>query len=169
MEKNIFICLPNVNGKFTSREECQTDTKSISSAERAKQEALAVERAKQEALAVEQEKAQYEEEIAKQEAIRAKQEKEQKDPAIATRIALIKSTNSIIDNKNALIWAFNEAIDKDTTFDGNTLDDSKTEMIDIIQHLLSIKCFDDNITEQIIQKYLEILKVIKTIIPISIL
>jgi hypothetical protein len=201
MEKNIFICLPNINGKFTSREECQTVTKAISiekQEKRAKkaefaadykiyeakqkeeyvlkqrEEALAKQkelkdRQEKEIIAFPLEKAQYEEEIAKQEAERLKQEAERAGPAIAARIDLIKRQNSIIDNKNALIWAFNEAIDKNTDFEGNIPSESITQMIDIIQHLLLIKCFTEHITEQIINTFMDILKVIKIIIPISIL
>ena len=85
--------------------------------------------------------------------------------AVAARTDAIKSPDIIIDNKNALIWAFNEAIDKNTDFDGNTLNESITQTKQIIEYLLSIKCFNDNITEEIIQKYLEILNRVKTEIP----
>jgi hypothetical protein len=61
---------------------------------------------------------------------------------------------SFINNTNALIWAFNEAIDENTDFDGNKPSKSITQMIDIIQHLLLIKCFNEHITEQIINTFI---------------
>jgi hypothetical protein len=85
--------------------------------------------------------------------------------AVAARTDAVKSQDIITDNKNALIWAFNESIDENTDFDGNTSSESINQTKQIIEYLLSIKCFNDNITEQIIQKYLEILSHVKTKIP----
>ena len=64
---------------------------------------------------------------------------------------------SFIHNKNSLIWAFNEAIDKDTKFDGSTNYTSINQNIDIINLLLFEKSYDSNITEELLTKYLSIL------------
>jgi len=64
---------------------------------------------------------------------------------------------SFIHNKNSLIWAFNEAIDKDTKFDGNNSSTSIKQNIDIIKVLLSEKSYDSNITEELLNNYLLIL------------
>jgi len=65
--------------------------------------------------------------------------------------------DSFIENKNALIWSFDECIDRDTNFDGNIYDISIKETISIIKYLCLERCFDININEDIINKYLEIL------------
>jgi hypothetical protein len=70
-----------------------------------------------------------------------------------------------IENKNSLIWAFNESIDSDTQFDGNTNEKSLTQTKQIIYYLISAKCFDPNITESILREYMCILDYVQTIIP----
>ena len=74
---------------------------------------------------------------------------------------------SFIKNKNALIWAFNENIDRDTKFEGNTLKNSIDETKIIINYLRSERCFDSNITETIIEEYSSILENIIHIIPLQ--
>jgi len=64
---------------------------------------------------------------------------------------------SFLTNKNALIWAFNENIDKDTKFEGNTRQQSIDETKNLINYLKSEKCFDANITESILNEYLDAL------------
>jgi hypothetical protein len=64
---------------------------------------------------------------------------------------------SFLNNKNALIWAFNENIDKNTKFEGNTAQQSIDETKSLINYLCSQRCFDANITELILTEYLDIL------------
>jgi hypothetical protein len=75
---------------------------------------------------------------------------------------------SFIKNKNALIWAFNECIDKDTKFEGNTLVQSINENKNIISYLLSVRCFNRNITEAILSNYLAILNDTYSVIPLAV-
>ena len=60
-------------------------------------------------------------------------------------------------NQNSLIWAFNETIDKNTQFDGNDEENSISQTKDIINYLLSEKMYDNNITEELLIKYLSII------------
>ena len=60
-------------------------------------------------------------------------------------------------NKSALIWAFNEMIDKDTDFDGNLYESSISETRSIINYLYKQNAYDTNITENILHTYYEIL------------
>ena len=76
--------------------------------------------------------------------------------------------DTFITNKNALIWAFNENIGKDTTFEGHTNEDSIVETIKIINYLISNKCFDANITKEIITNYKDILDNVTSTIPSSV-
>ena len=72
-----------------------------------------------------------------------------------------------INNKNALIWAFNENIDTDTDFDGNTNKNSIKQTKEIINYVISEKCFYLNITEEILEEYSYILNYIYSNIPSS--
>jgi hypothetical protein len=73
---------------------------------------------------------------------------------------------SFLNNKNALIWAFNENIDKNTKFEGNTKQQSIDETKILINYLCFQKFFDTNITQLILTEYLEILNKIKIDFPI---
>jgi len=76
--------------------------------------------------------------------------------------------DSLLENRNALIWAFNENIDKDTSFEGNTNADSIRETKAIITYLCSKQSWDTNITEAILAHYLDILANTYSSIPSSI-
>jgi len=65
-----------------------------------------------------------------------------------------------LSNKNAQIWAFNECIDKNTSFEGNTKVESIRQTKQIIEYLISIKCFTQHITEEILNDFYCILDVI---------
>jgi hypothetical protein len=75
--------------------------------------------------------------------------------------------DSFIENKNSLIWAFNESIDSGTQFDGNTKQNSIAQTKQIIDYLILEKCFDDNITKEILDEYWFILNDIDIKIPSS--
>ena len=70
---------------------------------------------------------------------------------------------TFINNKSAYIWAFNEMIDTETQFDGNTYPASITETKAIISRLYKSNIVDDNITKTILHTYLEILLRILTV------
>lgn len=76
--------------------------------------------------------------------------------------------DSLLENRNALIWAFNENIDKDTSFEGNTSSQSIQETKNIITYLCSKQSWDTNITEAILTNYLDILANTYSSIPTSI-
>ena len=65
-----------------------------------------------------------------------------------------------LSNKNAQIWAFNECIDINTTFEGNSNHESIRQTKQIIEYLISIKCFTQHITEKILNEFYCILDVI---------
>ena len=62
---------------------------------------------------------------------------------------------SFIDNKNSLIWAFNENIDADTTFNGNTNENSLTQTKQITlfrginrwRNYVTLKLFDSYVQD----------------------
>ena len=73
---------------------------------------------------------------------------------------------SLLNNRNALIWAFNENIDRNTKFEGNTTQQSINETKSLINYLCSQQCFDTNITELILTEYLDILDKMHVDFPI---
>jgi hypothetical protein len=71
--------------------------------------------------------------------------------------------NKFIDNKNALIWCFDEAIGKKTQFDGNIPSTSIEQTKQIINYLISKIINDLYVTNDVLTKYLTILTQTKTI------
>ena len=71
--------------------------------------------------------------------------------------------NKFIDNKNAIIWCFDEAIGINTKFDGNIPLISIEQTKHIINHLISKNINDQYVTNDILQKYLNILEQTQTI------
>jgi len=76
--------------------------------------------------------------------------------------------DSLLENRNALIWAFNENIDKETSFEGNTNADSIRETKAIITYLCSKQSWDTNITKAILDHYLVIFTNTHSNIPSSV-
>ena len=62
-----------------------------------------------------------------------------------------------LDSKTAMIWAFDEVIDSNTSFEGNNLSNTKKTLIDIIKFIQKNNIYHDIIDENLICEYLKIL------------
>ena len=64
---------------------------------------------------------------------------------------------NIWENKSGLIWCFDEVIDEKTDFEGNTREQALKEIIILIKHLLLNNKYDENIDEDILEIFINLL------------